>query len=205
VLAAALGVATAAGLEPGLAGSAAVAPARALASTPAAQRQQLGHRIRAHPGAILPGSTVRAADLFTHRAFANATTGFALANDGPAQYPVRTTDAGRDWRIDGPQLHIDAADGAEGVGYAARPGRGRTLAYGGSIVDATTDAGRTWWETYLGELVVAVVPAAGNRLVAYVQQQLSNSSIRSAATWQYVSSDGGRHWRYTTALLALES
>ena len=71
-------------------------------------------------------------------------------------------------------------------------------------VDVTTDAGRTWWETYMGELVVAVVPGAGDRLVAYVQQQLSNNSTRSAATWQYVSSDGGRHWRYTTALGALE-
>jgi hypothetical protein len=160
--------------------------------------------MRPRPGAVVPGTTVRETGLFTDRVFANASTGFALGNDGSAQYPVRTSDAGRDWRIDGPQFHIDAADGAEGVGYVGLSGPRTYFAYGSSVVDVTSDGGRTWWVTYLGELVVAVVPGAGNRLVAYVQQQRSDNNIRSASTWQYVSSDGGRHWRYTTALGALE-
>jgi hypothetical protein len=63
----------------------------------------------------------------------------------------------------------------------------------------TTNAGRTWWETFLGELVVAVVPGPRG-LVASVQQQLSSDNISRAVTWQYVSRDGGRHWTYTTAL-----
>ena len=203
-LAMGLAILVAAGVELGLDGSPAVGRPRAAAVMPTPPRGLLGQRVRARPGAVIPGTTVRDTDLFTNRVFANASTGFALGNDGAAQYPVRTTDAGRDWRIDGPQFHIEAAGGAEGVGYVGLSGPRTYFAYGSAVVDVTTDAGRTWWETYLGELVVAVVPGAGDRLVAYVQQQLSNNSTRSAATGQYVSSDGGRHWRYTPVLGALD-
>ncbi len=135
--------------------------------------------------------------------FANASDGFALANAGSARYPSHSVDGGRTWRINGPQLHVDAADGAEGVGYVGVAGDRTLFAYGGSAVDVTTNGGRTWWETFLGELVVAVVPGPGNALVAYVQQQLTNS-IKPVATWQYVSSDGGRRWRYSTALAGID-
>jgi hypothetical protein len=74
------------------------------------------------------------------------------------------------------------------------------FAYGSSVVDVTTDAGHTWWETFLGELVMAVVPGQRHHLIAYVQQSASNSSSNPAVTWQYVSRDGGRHWRYSSAL-----
>jgi hypothetical protein len=74
------------------------------------------------------------------------------------------------------------------------------FAYGSSVVDVTTDGGRTWWETFLGELVMAVVPGPRNELVAYVQQSVSNDHVNPAATWQYLSRDGGRHWSYSTAL-----
>ena len=141
------------------------------------------------------------AELFTTRAFANAAVGFTLANLDSAQYPARSLDGGRTWRIDGPQVHIDAADDAEGVGYVGIAGPGTFFAYGSSAVDVTTDGGRTWWETFLGELVVAVVPGPRNELVAYVQQQLDpNSNSLAAATWQYVSRDGGRQWVYSSAL-----
>lgn len=193
-----------AGVELGLDGSPAVGRARVAATAPTPPQRLVGHLMGPRPGAVLPETTVGAADLFTDRVFADASTGFALANDGSAQYPVRTTNAGRDWRINGPQLHVDAADGAEGVGYVGLSSPHTYFAYGSSVVDVTTDSGRRWWETYLGELVVAVVPGAGDRLVAYVQQQLTNNSIQRAATWQYVSTDGGRHWRYTTALGALD-
>ena len=57
----------------------------------------------------------------------------------------------------------------------------------------------SWWEPYLGELVMAVVPGPDRELVAWVQQSVTNSS-RNAVTWQYVSRGGGRHWSYGTAL-----
>ncbi len=139
--------------------------------------------------------------MITTRAFANASIGFALASVSSAQYPARSLDGGRSWRIDGPQVHIDAADAAEGVGYVGVAGPRTFFAYGSEAVDVTTDGGRTWWETFLGELVVAVVPGPRHELVAYVQEQLdSNSSSLAAATWQYVSRDGGRHWSYSQTL-----
>ena len=97
-------------------------------------------------------------------------------------------------------MHIDAADAPEAVGYVGVSSARTLFAYGSSVVDVTTNAGRTWWETFLGELVVAVVPGPHHDLVAYVQQQTSNSSASHAVTWQYVSSDGGRHWSYSTVL-----
>jgi hypothetical protein len=158
--------------------------------------------MRPRPGAVARRTAVKQADLFTTRVFADASVGFALASVGDAQYPARSLDGGRTWRIDGPQVHIDAADGAEGVGFVGVASQRAFYTYGSSAVDVTTDGGRTWWETYLGELVVAVVPGPrGNELVAYVQQQLdSNSSSLAAATWQYVSHDGGRHWVYSPTL-----
>jgi hypothetical protein len=86
------------------------------------------------------------------------------------------------------------------VGYVGVAGRRTFFAYGSSAVDVTTDAGRTWWETFLGELVVAVVPGPRHRLVAYVQQQLDPTRSLTANTWQYVSHDGGRHWVYSSTL-----
>lgn len=137
--------------------------------------------------------------MFGDRVFPTANIGFALANGNQAQYPAITTDGGLTWRIDGPQLHVDAADGPEGVGYVGTLGPHTFFAYGSSVVDVTIDSGRTWWETYMGELVMAVVPGFRNHLVAYVQQSVSNSG-HPAVTWQYVSRDGGRHWRYSSAL-----
>ena len=150
----------------------------ASATTPTPAGHLTGGRIGPRHGwpTIAPGTVVKSSDLFTDRVFANTSDGFALANHGSAQYPVRSVDGGRSWRIDGPQLHVDAADGAEGVGYVGLVGPRTFFAYGSSVVDVTTNGGRTWWETYLGELVVAVVPGPRNDLVAYVQQQLNNDS-----------------------------
>jgi hypothetical protein len=83
------------------------------------------------------------------------------------------------------------------AGEAQYPARTLDYAYGSSVVSVTTDGGRSWWETFLGELVVAVVPGPRNHLVAYVQQQLDPDRGLDAVTWQYVSRDGGRHWVYT--------
>jgi hypothetical protein len=173
---------------------------RAGVTAPSPPRRLIARPLRPRPGAARRGGPVSSADLFTNRVFANSRIGFALANVESAQYPARSTDGGRSWRIDGPQVHVDAADGAEGVGYVGVAGPRTFFAYGSSAVDVTTDGGRTWSETFLGELVVAVVPGPGAELVAYVQQQLDPNRITPAATWQYVSRDGGRRWVYSPAL-----
>jgi hypothetical protein len=145
-----------------------------------------------------PGTVVGRSAVFGDRVFLNADEGVAFANGDNAQYPVLSTDGGRVWRIDGPALHVDAADGAEGVGSTGIAARRTFFAYGSSVVDVTTDRGRTWWETYLGEDVAAVLPSYRSELVAYVEQSLSNQHLNPAVTWQYVSRDRGRHWRYST-------
>lgn len=183
---------------------AAVPEARA-ATSPSPPRQVVGQLMRARPGAAPRGTVVGSGALFTPRVFTNGRDGFALGNQGSAQYPVRSLDGGRIWRIAGPQFHVDAADAAEGVGFVGVAGARTLFAYGSSVVDVSANAGRTWREAFLGELVVAVVAQSSGTLVAYVQQQLSASSIRRAVTWQYVTRDGGHHWNYTTALGALKS
>jgi hypothetical protein len=186
-----------AGCGSGIAGHPAMV--RAGAVVPAPPQLLAAHRLRARPGAVATGTAVRSASIFTDRVFANAHTGVALANDGSAQYPVVTTDGAR-WRIAGPQVHVDAADGAEGVGYVGVASPRTFFAYGSTVVDVTTNRGRAWWETYLGELVTAVVPGPGGGLVAYVQRQLDSSGSAPVVTSQYVSHDGGRRWIYSTAL-----
>jgi hypothetical protein len=146
------------------------------------------------------GTVVASADLFGDRVFANADDGIALANGDNAQYPALSVDGGRTWRIGGPQLHVDALDGAEGVGYVGVGGPRTFFAYGSSVVDVTSDGGRSWRETFLGENVTAVVAVQGRGLVAYVQNAVNNAHPLRAFTWQYISRDGGRHWRYSTAM-----
>jgi hypothetical protein len=153
-------------------------------------------RLRAVPVGtrIVPGSV---------RAFFGADDGFALANGSTdsATYPARTTDGGRTWRVAGPQFHIDAADAAEGVEYVGIASAHTQYAYGSSVVDVTSNAGRTWYEAFLGEQVAAVVPGFNGSLVALVQNSRTGQmkpGPQPVTTTQYVSTDGGRVWRRTT-------
>ena len=174
---------------------------RVAAAVPVPTTHFSAGELRPRPHAAARGTLLNSSYLFGERAFANTRDGFALVNDGSAQYPAITTDGGRTWRIGGPQVHIDAADGPEGVSYVGLTSPRTYFAYGSSAVDVTSNAGRTWWETLMGELVVSVVPGREpNDLVAYVQQSLSNDRPNPAVTWQYVTHDGGRHWTYSTDL-----
>jgi hypothetical protein len=172
-----------------------VAASGAQAAAPAPPQTIAAKRLRPRPDAVARGTKVRDSALIGARAFWNARDGFALADVRQAQYPAHTTDGGRTWRIDGPQFHVDAADAPEAVGFVGIAGPRRFFAYGASVADVSTDGGRTWWEAFLGDLVVAVVPGPG-RLVAYVQHVTGNRAV----TWQYVTRDGGRHWRHSTAI-----
>src|SRR5947209_16639202 len=170
------------------------------AAAPIRPRRLTARRLEPRPRwAVARGTTVRSSDLFTDRVFATASDGFALASLSNAQFPACSHDAGRTWATCGPAVHVDAADGPEGVGHVGVAGPRTFFAYGSSAVDVTSDGGRTWWETFLGELVVAVVSGPRNDLVAYVQQQLTSNSL-AAVTWQYVSRDRGRHWSYSHRL-----
>jgi hypothetical protein len=182
------------------AGSSGTIRARAASARSTPPQVLAARRLRPRGGAIAPGTLVSSAALFGDRVFANAQNGFALANVDSAQYPARSTDGGHSWRIDGPQVHVDAADGPEAVTYVGVAGVRKFFAYGSSAVDVTTDGGRTWFEALVSGLVVAVVQSPRGELVAYVQQSTGTSPARGAVTWQYVSPDGGRHWRYSTAL-----
>jgi hypothetical protein len=173
--------------------------ARAAAATQTPPRVLTARRLRPRPGAVAPGTRVGSSALFGNRVFANAGDGFALADVGSAQYPARSTDGGQSWRIDGPQLHVDAADAPEAVGYVGVAGARTFFAYGSSVVDVTANGGHTWWETFMSGLVMAVTQSPRKELVAYVQQSISNDRVNPAVTQQYVSRDGGRHWRYSTA------
>jgi hypothetical protein len=128
----------------------------AAAGPPSPPHRLTASRIRPRPGAVARGTAVRPADLFTTRVFPNASFGFALASVDGAQYPARTEDGGKTWRIDGPQVHIDAADGAEGVGFVGATGPRTFFAYGSSAVDVTTDRGRTWVSTNVHDCLVGL-------------------------------------------------
>jgi hypothetical protein len=177
----------------------------ATTATPSPAHRIAAHRLRARPRAIRPGTRLLSPDLVSERVFPTARIGFALANDEDAQYPALSADGGRSWRIEGPQLHIDGADGPEAVSAVGTAGPHTFFAYGSSVVDVTTNGGRSWWETFAGELVMAVVPGPRpGDLIAYVQQSHSDRRLDPARTWQYVTRDGGHTWTYSTDLAGFD-
>jgi hypothetical protein len=151
---------------------------------------------------VKPGTMV-SKGLSSERVFANARRGITLAQIASETFPAATTDGGRHWWVDGPVPFADAADGPLAVSDVGTAGPHTYFAYGGggSVVDITTDGGKTWWNAFLGEGVLAVVPITHGKLVAVVQQQASSESQSlKSVTWTYVSTDGGRHWRATDLL-----
>ncbi len=143
-----------------------------------------------------PGTRVASAQL-SARVFADTRHGFALfASPAGATFPAITIDAGRIWRIAGPVFHAPAAQGPEAVDQVGAAGVGRYVAYGvGSVVDATTDGGKHWWQAALGDEVPAVA-TTGRQLTAFAQTQTQTArDPLRAVVWQYRSNDGGRTWK----------
>ncbi len=154
--------------------------------------------LKPRPRTLRAGTLVEGRDIVGVRAFVNATHGFALASVGEAQYPAATVDAGKTWRTDGPALHLDAAQAPLSVINAGAANQHTFFAYGGGqVVDVTSDAGKHWWQAFLGDGVLSVV-AFGNRLIAVAQD--SSGSGDTAQTVVYVSRDGGRHWHLNNTL-----
>ncbi len=101
--------------------------------------------------------------------------------------------------MSGPALHLNAAQAPLVVCEVGALNRRIYFAdgCGGETVDTTSDGGKHWWRTFFGGGVQAVL-GSGGRLVAFVA--VNSASGSSAATWVYVSSNGGRHWRYENGL-----
>jgi hypothetical protein len=147
---------------------------------------------------LKPGTTVTAHSL-SQRVFVTANIGFALSATGEAQYPARTTDGGKTWATFGPALHVNAAQAPFSVTEVGAAGKRTVYFYGsGQAVDVTSDGGAHWYRALAPELSLAVVPGAGKRLVWIVQDSVGSSNV--ASTWQYVSTNGGKVWKYSKAL-----
>lgn len=156
-------------------------------------------RIIALHGTVAPGSRVRSASL-GQRVFTDGTHGFALADVAQAQYAAATTDGGRTWRTDGPALHVNAAQAPLVVLNIGVASLRTVFAFGGGqVIDATSTGGAKWYQALFQGLVMAVVRNPSGHLVAFIDAS-TNSSGSRGVTWQYVSSNGGRTWRYDTTV-----
>jgi hypothetical protein len=177
--------------------SASSARSAAAAATP--QKTVAASLITRGPGTLAPGARVSSADLGS-RVFTDAKHGFALASVGQAQYPAATNNAGKTWKTDGPALHIDAAQAPLSVVDIGAANQKTVFAYGsGQAIDTTSNGGKQWYGALFDGLVMAVVRGSQGHLVAFVDGSTSSVSSRGV-TWQYVSKNGGRSWRYDSTI-----
>lgn len=141
---------------------------------------------------LKPGTIIHALAFDSNRVFVNAKDAFALVITRAGEiYPGTTTTGGRIWKIAGPVFFTPTADGPNAVSTVTAIPPRTFVAFGaGNFVRVSTDGGKRWWQTELGDETAAVV-AADRGLVAFAQKTVGGS-LR-AATWVYRSTDG-RHW-----------
>jgi hypothetical protein len=137
-------------------------------------------------------------------AFATAGIGYALGGPLGYAYPLKTTDAGRSWRVDGAAFFLPTADAPASVSEIVAMSSMEAYAYGGpdggSAVDVTVDGGAQWWSTYPGQGLMAM-SSQGSDLWALVAGSTTSSAVNAQSTvWLYVSNDGGRSWTYRSSL-----
>jgi hypothetical protein len=132
------------------------------------------------------------------RVFVNTRDGVSMATGrslGGVTYPVATTNGGKTWDIDGPELHVPAANAPNVVTQVGACGPATYFIFGGLLggnsVSVTTDAGKQWYRAYLGGAVLAVVATSSEHLYAFVGQP-----------GVYYSDDGGRVWHYSASVPA---
>jgi hypothetical protein len=165
------------------------------------QQLLIARELRARPHAMPVGSVIKHSDIYPTRVFAGSDDGFALAVARTATYPARTTDGGHVWKVNGPRFHIDALDGPEDVSAIGIVNSHSRYAYGSEAVDVTSNSGKTWWETFMGNGVAAVVTGPKRQLLAYVYGPAGRSHPDQSVVWQYISTDGGRRWTHSSAAL----
>jgi BNR/Asp-box repeat len=173
-------------------------PEAALASPPATvAATELPASSR--PPNFKPVGTVVRSSSVGIRVFINASNGIALntgASLNGVTYPVATVNGGKTWRIDGPELHIPAANAPNVVTQVGAASPAMYFVYGGpgggQSVNVSTNAGKRWWRAYLGGVVYAVVPFNTG---ARTQKLIAFTNLPGA----YYSTDGGKTWHYTTS------
>ncbi|WP_249019730.1 hypothetical protein [Conexibacter sp. S30A1] len=136
--------------------------------------------------------------------FATEQVGYALGGPQGSTFPLKTTDGGHRWFIDGPAFFLPVADGAASVSDMAATSATEAYAYGGqggSSIVMTTDAGKRWWRTYLGQAVVAVSQHGSDIWALAAGPETPSSGVAAVAPmWLYDSSDGGRSRTYRSTL-----
>jgi hypothetical protein len=148
-------------------------------------------------GTLKPGSKVSSG--LGHRVFTDAKHGFTLADVGQAQYPAATIDGGKTWKTDGPALHLNAAQAPLAVTDLGATNRKTIFAFGGGqVIDATGNGGKQWFRATFNGLPMAVVGGRSGHLVAFIDAP--NGSGSKGVTWQYVSKNGGRTWRFDSSV-----
>lgn len=141
---------------------------------------------------LAPGTTVAASEVYGNRVFIDANRGYALVQNGQAQYPAKTTDGGKTWKTNGPALHVNAAQAPLAVAFIGAGGTKKIFAWGGGqVIDATPDGGAHWYRATFTGLPVAVLKNPKGNLVAFVDGQTGSSSVAT----QYVSKNGGKTWK----------
>jgi hypothetical protein len=150
------------------------------------------------PNTLRPGHVVRSSTL-GHRVFVDNTHGFALANVSNAQYPAATVNGGRTWRLNGPALHLNAAQAPLSVCEVGALDRRNYWAEGcgGQVVDTTNDGGKHWWRSLFEGGVLSVV-SSGGRLLVFLESFTPAST--SATIQVYASTDKGRNWQFESGL-----
>ena len=103
--------------------------ATAAGSTPKPPKTVKATRIARQSGTLAAGSHVGSGSVAGQRTFTNATTGFALASVGEADYAVATTDAGKTWKTDGPALHLHALQAPLAVSFIGAINRKTVFAW----------------------------------------------------------------------------
>ncbi len=149
------------------------------------------------PNTLRPGRIVRSSTL-GHRVFVDNTHGFALANVSDAQYPASTVNGGRTWRVNGPALHLNAAQAPLVVCEVGALDRRNYWAdgCGGQVVDTTNDGGKHWWRSLFEGGVLSVV-SSGGRLLVFLESFTPNGT---ATIQVYASTDNGKTWRFESGL-----
>jgi hypothetical protein len=130
------------------------------------------------------------------RVFVGSQDGVSMGTSrslGGVTYPVATVNGGKTWRIDGPELHVQAANAPNVVTQVGAASPATYFIYGGPMgansVNVTTNGGKQWYRAYLGGVVDAVAATNSEDLYAFI-----------GAPGAYYSNNGGRTWHYNTSL-----